>query len=270
MTLQTSGPISIADISNEFTGDSRPNSLSEFYRRGPRVPDALDNLGIPISGTISVGDFYGGRGPLTLEWEIIGGGGGGGGGDDAPYQSNFRPAIALDGLGETGEQSYFRVLDFPNGLDQPSQLAFESVVNGGTGGISFDINEGTDPHPRGTDGEASFYGPGGLGGDGNLNGENAPSGSYGAAGGGAGGDRSGYGDAAGPSGRGGFAGQRTSGTTVVKPGSRVEVFVGSGGTGEQVATYNGGNGQRGYFKGTIVETGLVLEQASTGNKDWTI
>jgi hypothetical protein len=49
MTLQTSGAISLGDIGTEFE-DSAPHSLSEFYGA---------TSGIPASGAISIGDFYG-------------------------------------------------------------------------------------------------------------------------------------------------------------------------------------------------------------------
>lgn len=49
MALQSSGQISLLDIANEF-GGSTPHSLSEYY--------GVDS-GIPSSGAISIGDFYG-------------------------------------------------------------------------------------------------------------------------------------------------------------------------------------------------------------------
>jgi len=49
MALQTSGAISLANIQTEF-GGSNPISLSEYYGVAS---------GIPASGTISIGDFYG-------------------------------------------------------------------------------------------------------------------------------------------------------------------------------------------------------------------
>lgn len=49
MALQTSGAISLGDIGTEFS-DTAPHSLSEFYGA---------DTGIPSSGEISIGDFYG-------------------------------------------------------------------------------------------------------------------------------------------------------------------------------------------------------------------
>lgn len=49
MVLQTSGAISLADIQAEF-GGSNPISLNEYYS---------SSSGIPASGSIDLGDFYG-------------------------------------------------------------------------------------------------------------------------------------------------------------------------------------------------------------------
>lgn len=49
MTLQTSGPISLANIQTEF-GGSNPISLSEYYGAAS---------GVPTSGAISLANFYG-------------------------------------------------------------------------------------------------------------------------------------------------------------------------------------------------------------------
>ena len=40
MTLQTSGAISLANLASEYS-DSQPNSLSEFYRNGGKVPNSI-------------------------------------------------------------------------------------------------------------------------------------------------------------------------------------------------------------------------------------
>lgn len=56
MALQTSGPISLDDLQNEF-GGSNPISLSEYYGAAS---------GVPTSGTISLGDFYGTSNLITL------------------------------------------------------------------------------------------------------------------------------------------------------------------------------------------------------------
>lgn len=57
MALPSSGPISFEDIQAEF-GGTNPISLSEYYRGGGRVPDTAANASIPMSGSISLSDFY--------------------------------------------------------------------------------------------------------------------------------------------------------------------------------------------------------------------
>jgi hypothetical protein len=59
MTLPLSGALSLNDIQGEF-GGSNPININEYYRGGAYVPDTAANSGIPTSGTISIGDFYGG------------------------------------------------------------------------------------------------------------------------------------------------------------------------------------------------------------------
>jgi hypothetical protein len=58
MPLQSSGTIKISELATEFN-DLTPNSLSEFYRAGGKVPDIAANSGVPTSGAISLSDFYG-------------------------------------------------------------------------------------------------------------------------------------------------------------------------------------------------------------------
>jgi hypothetical protein len=57
MTLQSSGPISIDDLKNEW--QTSANDLFSYYRGGGIVQDQAPNLGIPTSGAISLEDFYG-------------------------------------------------------------------------------------------------------------------------------------------------------------------------------------------------------------------
>lgn len=61
MPLQTSGNLSITQITEEFAGDTAPHSLSEFYRGGSYVDDSdgANTADIPTSNTISISDFYG-------------------------------------------------------------------------------------------------------------------------------------------------------------------------------------------------------------------
>lgn len=50
--------ISMNTIATEF-GGTVPHSLSEYYRGGGLVPNTPGNLGIPTSGQIAIGNFYG-------------------------------------------------------------------------------------------------------------------------------------------------------------------------------------------------------------------
>lgn len=56
MALPVSGPLSLSQIQGEF-GGSNPISLSEYYRGGAFVTN--NNTGVPTSGTIRIGNFYG-------------------------------------------------------------------------------------------------------------------------------------------------------------------------------------------------------------------
>lgn len=59
MGLPQSGPaLSLDDIGNEFNA-SRPHSLTDFYRGGSFVGNFEANFGVPASGDISIGNFYG-------------------------------------------------------------------------------------------------------------------------------------------------------------------------------------------------------------------
>lgn len=58
MPIASSGPLTLQDIANEF-GGSTPHSLAEYYRGGANVPAHVNTVGIPASGAISIGDFYG-------------------------------------------------------------------------------------------------------------------------------------------------------------------------------------------------------------------
>ena len=56
MALQTSGAISFQDLINEFNVP-KPVSLSQTYAGAGYEPEA--NTGVPNSGAISLGNFYG-------------------------------------------------------------------------------------------------------------------------------------------------------------------------------------------------------------------
>lgn len=63
MALPAEGAISLSQIASEF-GDSTPNSLSEFYRGGGKVPNITTNNNVPTSGAISLSNFY----SATHQW----------------------------------------------------------------------------------------------------------------------------------------------------------------------------------------------------------
>ena len=63
MALQSSGAIKLSEIQTEF-GGSNPISMSEYYRNGTYVPS--NNTDVPISGTISMSDFYNGVAATVL------------------------------------------------------------------------------------------------------------------------------------------------------------------------------------------------------------
>lgn len=60
-------PLAISEIVTEF-GDSAggSDSLSEYYKGGDNVNDVATNSGIPTSGAIDVGDFYGAGNAVTV------------------------------------------------------------------------------------------------------------------------------------------------------------------------------------------------------------
>jgi hypothetical protein len=104
MTLQTSGPISLVDIQAEFGGPT-PITLENYYRGGSYVLATDYAPNVPVSGPISLSNFYGAKrtGLTTVSFNNVGsnflvlpatfsgnltivtmtGGGGGGGGPDS-------------------------------------------------------------------------------------------------------------------------------------------------------------------------------------------
>jgi hypothetical protein len=67
MALPSSGSLTLSQIQAEFgRGGSNPISLSEYYRGGSYVSNIAANNNIPTSGTISISNFYGGQGVITV------------------------------------------------------------------------------------------------------------------------------------------------------------------------------------------------------------
>jgi hypothetical protein len=58
MALPSSGIIKISDIASEFQ-DTVPYKLSDYYRGGALVPNAITNNNVPTSGAIRLSNFYG-------------------------------------------------------------------------------------------------------------------------------------------------------------------------------------------------------------------
>ena len=61
MALPASGTISLNDLQTEF-GGSNPIAISEYYLGGGLVPNLVVNANVPISGQISLSNFYGAQG----------------------------------------------------------------------------------------------------------------------------------------------------------------------------------------------------------------
>lgn len=67
MTLQSSGPISLLDLKNEFDG-TNPVRLGDYYREGALNTSPSTN--VPTSGAISIGMFYGVSAAFVLNHAI--------------------------------------------------------------------------------------------------------------------------------------------------------------------------------------------------------
>ena len=67
MAIHLTGAISFQDLINEFAVP-KPVSLSQMYAGGAYVPEA--NTGVPNSGAISLGNFYGATAAYVLDYNI--------------------------------------------------------------------------------------------------------------------------------------------------------------------------------------------------------
>lgn len=124
MTIQSTPPISLQDIVNEF-GGAISEGLFAFYRGGKYVPASVTQ--VPASGAISLYDFLGTRksAPGSVEWtmpgqyefivpayttmtvEVAGAGGGAG----SSIHENYGAPIAASGNnGFAGSESRFLTL----------------------------------------------------------------------------------------------------------------------------------------------------------------
>lgn len=65
MAIVASGQVSIQHLVDEF-GGTAPHNLTEYYRGGAFVDDVANNNGVPTSGQISLGNFYGAGNSVTI------------------------------------------------------------------------------------------------------------------------------------------------------------------------------------------------------------
>lgn len=96
MTLPSSGPLSIGDISGEF-GGVPPLPLSDYYAGGPFVPAGTigDNGPIPSAGEIKISDFYGSAFTIAFVLTSVDLGGGNSFGFKAGVGGNIAPPTLL-------------------------------------------------------------------------------------------------------------------------------------------------------------------------------
>lgn len=125
MTLQASGPISFSDLQGEY-GGTAPLALNAYYRGGARVQNIASNANVPLSGPISLQNFYG-QGNSTAINRVI-----------AADENNFN----------------FRAWALSQGWDGVSPLDMTVTVNSGvyvsaTTTAGFAIDTGT-PFPAGS------------------------------------------------------------------------------------------------------------------------
>ncbi len=236
MALPTSGALSLSDIQGEF-GGSAPHSLSEYY-------DAA--AGVPVSGEISVSDFYGKSNVVDILYHVVGAGGGGGGaggsaGTAGGTTSISSPAFTtVSSIGGSGGAGGGRLTD-TSGTSTP-----------GAGGAGVDVG-------------GVIRGAGGVGGTGDSNPPSNDVDLGGAGGGGAGGT-------GGPAQGGGFpvtaAGEyKTATLSSITPGTVITVTIGPGGTGglgyQSSSVKAGADGGDGFVRLTINGTNYDFTSSGT-------
>lgn len=79
MTLPASGQLTLAQIAAEFGQPAVAVNLSQYYRGAGIVPNVPENAAIPVSGPLSLSNFYGARGFITSNVVITAGYNAGGG-----------------------------------------------------------------------------------------------------------------------------------------------------------------------------------------------
>ena len=70
MAIHLTGAISFQDLINEFSVP-KPVSMSQMYAGGGYVPEA--NKGVPKSGAISLGNFYGATSSYVIDYTVTAG-----------------------------------------------------------------------------------------------------------------------------------------------------------------------------------------------------
>ena len=247
MAIKLSGEISIQDIVDEF-GGIPPHGIDDYYRGGNKVSNNSYNQNIPISGAISLEDFYGARASVQFSALVYGGGGGGGNGfaDGSGTGRTYQGKSS----GIMSEATYNEYVD--NGtigtVNVPAEKYLASVrAPGGLGGFIANSN-GTS---GGVAGSGTPFGEGGAGGVVNNIGGDAPWVHWGSGGGGAGGDNGsgsylGYNnDSPGEAGTGGTAGSNITITYELVAGIKYYVMLGAGGQNGIGGNYAGGDGNPG-------------------------
>jgi hypothetical protein len=118
MALPASGTISLNDLQTEF-GGSNPIAISEYYLGGGLVPNLVVNANVPISGQISLSNFYGAQGA-----------------DPNPNAFNINN-IFLSGVNSVSGNSNQITI---TGINVPITLTFET-----TSGYAFVNSENSNP-----------------------------------------------------------------------------------------------------------------------------
>lgn len=260
MPIKLSGPINYQDIVNEF-GGTNPIDLSDYYRGGGIVPNKNANSKVPISGAISLGDFYGATKIIELTYKLYGGGGAGGSG----FENNSTTTSRAGDGGRSGilTKAAFDALS-PSPPDNIAASTFNisEAAEGGQGG-----QNGVFTDANATAGEASDFGEGGAAGPRNAAGASPTWTHWGAAGGGGGGDQGrgddyflifnrGGADEWGKAGAGGNAADPVAGTVDVDVEVDYVVSLGRGGLpATDVGNHDGGFGNPGYVEFTLDTTG---------------
>ena len=218
MALPDSGMIWLSQLRDEFGNLGPPNWLSHYYRGALTTQN---NTGVPDSGWISLGHFFGTRKSVAGSWERTSPGSYS---FTVPHYSTLR--IDVRGAGGGGGGSTYDV-GYPGS-------------NGAAGGYATVSGTGLQGN-GGAGGQGSYYSRPGKAASGSGSGGNVLNSTGGGANGGVGGT---YGSTKG--GDGGDGGRAVSDIApgAIAPGTVLTVTVPSGGGGGagQIAGAKGGNG----------------------------